>query len=256
MKNKQITNIAIIVTLILTIITGMYILNPTIRPEGVSVSPELTELEQSRVINANGEGRIKAIPDIAYVSVGVVVENEDLGEAQKEATDIMNKTMNELVLAGIEDKDIKTTSYNVSPWYKWNELTRVNSIAGYEVRNTVEVTVRDIDGVGSLLDDVVKAGSNRITGIRFGLEDESKVYNQALSMAVENAKEKAYAMGEPFTITNLKPLVISESGNGPMPIYGMGSFDSKSISAESSTPINPGEMEIVANVTVQFGYTR
>ena len=201
----------------------------------------------------SGEGVVETIPDICYINLGIITEDKSLSKAQEEASIIMGKMMEELKNIGVLDEDIKTINFTVRPKYKWNEITRVNSIIGYEVNNTVEVKVKDIDSTGNLLDEVIKAGGNRVSNIKFGVKDEQLLYNEALELAVEDARGKAMSMTKPFGIVNVKPVKISEVSNRNIPYFAADSINAVNLDKEN-TPINPGKIEIKANVNIEFEY--
>lgn len=219
----------------------------------VEANTGTADTSQVRTITASGEGAIQASPDVAYVSVGVITEGKELAKVQADNTDKMTKVMASLTKLGIKKEEIKTTGYNVSPKYEWNEKTSVSTIVGYTVSNTLEVTVNDITKTGSLLDAAVASGSNTIYGVRFGLKNQTTLYNQALEIAVKDAKAKAAAMGKGLSITNIQPLKITEVSNRNTPVFYEGATASMDV-AKATTPISQGELKVTANVTVEFSF--
>lgn len=210
--------------------------------------------EQIKTITASGEGAIKVTPDVAYVTLGVVTEGKDLKTVQSENAVKMNEVMKSLTDLGINKEDIQTSNYYVSPKYNWDDKTGQSNIVGYTVSNTLEVTVNDIAKSGNLLDKVVASGGNRISGIRFDVKDKTALYNQALEIAVKDAKNKAIAMGKGLGITNIEPLRISEVGSRYVPIYADKNMYTMNDSVAESTPISSGELEVTANVNVEFSF--
>ena len=186
---KKLANVGliIVIALILAISIGM---------NTVLASSEGTT--NQKIISTTGKASIEVVPDIAYVNIGVVAEDKDLAKAEKEVSSKMQETIKELHDLGITEDDIKTLGVSISPKYVWNESTKLNVISEYSVSNTIEVKIRDINQTGNMLSKVVKVGSNRISGLRFDLEDKSEYYNLALENAVRDAKRKAQAMGKPF----------------------------------------------------------
>lgn len=206
-----------------------------------------------KTITASGQGGIKVTPDVAYVNIGVVSENKELTKAQDDNKTKMNAVMKSLTDLGIKKEEIKTTNYYVSPKYDWNQSTGKSVIIGYTVTNTVEVTINDISKAGVILDKVVSTGSNNVSGLRFGLKDETALYNQALELAVKDAKSKAEAMGKGLGITNLEPFKISEISNRYQPMYAQKEMMVMD-SVNSVTPISEGELEVTASVSVDFKF--
>lgn len=204
-------------------------------------------------ISAVGKASIKATPDMAYVNIGVEKQNSEVEKAQSEVTLAMNGIMDALKKLGIKESDIKTMNFNIYPNYKWVEKDQKQVITGYTVSHQLEVTIRNIKDSGKLLDQVVKAGGNSVSGIRFGVSNHEALYNLALESAVKNAKSKAEAMGRGLGISNLKPLQITEQSVYSAP-YMRNEMSNAVADSAAKTEIMPGEMEITAEVFVEFGY--
>ena len=257
--NKQkVTNILLVLSIILfaaSSVSDRKVIEATANEDFVSVRPISAEFMPERMdktIITVGEGIIETVPDVAYVSIGVVSEGGDLSKIQKDNAKKMNKIMDKLKELNVKEKHIKTSSYNIYPNYKWYEDTKESKIVGYRVSNTLTVTVEDINKTDNLLDAVVNSGSNNINGISFGIKDSSKIYNQALELAIKNAKEKALVMGKAVGAVNVEPIKITEVGNS-----GYGYLEKNmSIATDSvSTPISQGTLTVNASVSVEFAFT-
>lgn len=210
-----------------------------------------TDAAEVRTITAYGEGAIEASPDVAYVSVGVITEGKELAKVQAENAEKMTKVTTSLTNLGIKKEEIKTTSYSVNPKYVWDEKTGESSIAGYTVTNVLEVTINDISKTGTILDTVVANGSNSVNSVRFGIKNQTDLYNKALEIAVKDAKAKAEAMGKGLSITNIQPYKITEVSNRNTPVY----YESAAMDlAKSATPISQGQLKVSASVSVEFSF--
>jgi uncharacterized protein len=208
---------------------------------------------QVKTITASGEGVIEAVPNVAYVNLGVVTEGKELAQVQKGNSDKMAKVIASLTKLGIRKEDIKTTNYNVNPKYDYNQNTGVSTIIGYTVSNTLEVTINDITKTGNLLDEVVASGSNSVNSVIFGLKDKTVLYNQALELAVKDAKAKATAMGKGSGISSIQVSKVTEVSNINTPVYFERSAAAMDV-AKQATPISEGELKVTANVTVEFSF--
>lgn len=208
---------------------------------------------QVKTITASGEGVIEAVPDVAYVNLGVVTEGKELAQVQKDNSDKMAKVIASLTKLGIKKEEIKTTNYNVNPKYDYNQNTGASTIIGYTVSNTLEVTINDITKTGNLLDEAVASGSNSVNSVIFGLKDKTALYNQALELAVKDAKAKSTAMGKGLDITSIQVSKVTEVSNINTPVYFERSTAAMDV-AKQSTPISEGELKVTANVTVEFSF--
>lgn len=264
MRNKIMT-VSLAILLICGLVAGITHFIGSAEPAQAAAREE----QSKNAISANGSHAVKVAPDIAYISIGVETFSKDPKEAQKENSEKMDKVYKKLQSLGIEEKDIKTSNYNIHPRYEWNEIEATPQkgvverksnriLIGYEVNNMVTVTIRDLDKVGAVLDATVEAGVNEANSVSFGLSKEKseKQYLEALKKAVTNAKMKAEAMASVYGITLGKPSNIIESGAyAPEAIkFRFTAEMNAGKMQDNATPISPGEMEIRANVNVVYEY--
>ncbi len=203
----------------------------------------------TRSITVTGQGEVSAKPDKAELSVGV----QTTGKTAKEALDLNNGAMMGLFesmdAAGIPEQDIQTSNFNVSPRYaRYNDRETPPDIVGYNVSNTVRITVRDLDGLGQFIDDFVQRGANTLNGIQFGLSDPAAKQNEARVKAIEDARAKAKLYAETAGAQLGQVLVIQETAS-PMPMPMMARM---SMEAADSVPIAPGQQTVTARITITF----
>lgn len=203
------------------------------------------------------EGTATAIPDIVKVSLGI----EESGSSLKTIQDNVNKKsktlVSELKRFGIDEKDIKTTAYNVYPEYNY-ELRPVR-INGYRVSVSYELTLEDFDKVNELLTKATEIGVNSIGSISFELKEETKnkALEEAREKAAEKAKDKAKSLAKVAGISLGKIINISESSNydNIKPMYptreavGLGGDLNLSI---AQPEITPGETEISVSLSISW----
>lgn len=211
------------------------------------------EKATKRTINVSGMASIKVTPDIAYVSLGVITEDKNALTAQKENAKKMSAVIAKIKASGIKSEDIKTVNYYISPKYDYNKETGQSNIVGYTVNNTVQVTVRDLNKTGNIIDIASDEGVNSATGISFGLSDNEKYYNQALEKAVKNAQKKAETMASVYGIKLKMPVTITEN-SGYTPIYTMRESFAKASADFVNTPVEAGNLEVSANVSIVYEY--
>ncbi|MDD2573984.1 MAG: SIMPL domain-containing protein [Bacillota bacterium] len=211
---------------------------------------------KENTISVNGKGIIKVKPDIAYIRVGVETRGTDAKKAQQENARIMDGVTAKLKSLGIGDDDIKTVTYRLYPLERYDEKTKKSYVYEYRVNNMVEVVVRDIDSTGAVIDGVSAVGSNKISSIRFGIEDTDKYYNQALNAAVVTASGKAEAIAKGLGVTLKGAVNVHEvSSGGPLVVRDTVGLAKTMESADmAATPISTGELEISAMVSVEYNY--
>lgn len=141
--------------------------------------------------SVNGSGTVYAKADIATLSVGLKTEvKPSAAEATKENTSKMNEILAVLRDLGIDSKDVKTSSYTLNPSYNWTEKDG-QKLVGYEVYQSVDLKIRDLDKIGDVIAKTTEKGANQVGSIQFTIDDEFELKNEARELAIEKAKEKA-----------------------------------------------------------------
>jgi len=209
------------------------------------------DVAQKNTVTVNGMGEITVAPDMATINIGLKTEDPDAEAAQTANASLMSKIVAALKNEGIADKDIKTAQYNL---YKTSDYVEGKERNEYYVAsNTVNIVVRDIDKVGEIIDIASSNGANSINNIAFSISDDSAFYQEALKLAMANAKGKANAIMGTFGETATVPVTVVEASNGGSIVYNE-SMVRAYASDSSSTPIESGELTISANVTVTYNY--
>lgn len=207
--------------------------------------------EFKRTISVNGLGEVKTKPDIAMITGGVLSDAPTAGEALTKNSTDMTKVMEALKNAGIAETDIQTSNFSVQPQYApyRQEDPQPQKVVGYQVSNQVTVTIRDVNKVGAVLDELVKVGSNNIAGVSFGLADPKPVLNEARKAAIADAKAKADLMASAAGVSITRVLTISESGYSgpPQPMMYR-----QAANLDASVPMAPGQETTSATVSITY----
>ena len=235
----------------------IYVLS-AVRYVGAGIAPGNT-------ISVSGYGEAVAVPDIATFSFSVVSEKPTVAAAQADATTKANAATAYLKNAGIEDKDIQTSDYSVSPMYDYVQKACVNGfcpggeqvLRGYQVRQTTTVKVRDTEKAGEVLGGVGTTGATEVSGLQFTFDDPNQVEDEARQEAIADAKAKADELAKQLGVRIVRVVSFSESGSGvPMPYaYGRGgmevmnqAMDSKAVAPDIST----GQNKVTSSVSVSY----
>lgn len=189
------------------------------------------------------------MPNVAELQVTVRTEGMDATEAQRENAVIMNRVIQSLLALNIARDDIQTSMYNVFPRYDYVEGRR--EFRGYEVTNSISVTVRNIAQVGTVVDTAVKNGATEISQVQFKLDDEVAQYKAALQLAMENAWGKAVAISQSLKLSHLPvPIEVTEESAGGPILFKTVAYTE----ASTQTPIEPGTITTRAEVTVTYQF--
>jgi len=215
--------------------------------------PVIASSQQQVGLWVNGEGKSKATPDVAMLSLGIEAEAKTVARAQQDAAQAMDAVMKALKANGVADKDIQTQRFSIYPVRKWIEDEQREIITGYRVTNVVIAKIRQIDKAGPVIDAVAEAGGNltRIDNIGFTIDNPTPYYNEARAKAVEDAIAKAKQMASSADVKLGKLIYMSES-TPYVPQVMVRDYAMKAEAAAPPTPISPGELEI--QVTVQMVY--
>ena len=204
-------------------------------------------------ITVSGSGEVTVTPDLARVSLGVLVQRESAKGARQAAADSMSKVIARIKALGIADKDIATSSVSLSPVYDYNSNSSAPKIRGYQLQNSVTVTVRDLDKVGDVIDDGVAAGATSVDGISFDVADRAAAESQAREAAVKDAKARADTLAAGLGVHITGVATVAETIQTPIwygPTYGAALTPARD--AATPTPVQPGTTDVTINVTVTF----
>ena len=201
-------------------------------------------------ITVQGMASVAAVPDRATLWIGV----ESQGETARAAL-AANAAEMRRVLAALRDAGatrLQTQSVNLSPRYGDESGASNGGSNGYAVNNGVTLTVKQLARAGAVIDAAVAAGANQISGPTLTHGDTSGLYRRALAAAVEDARAKAQALAAAANVSLGRVTAVVEGGSVPSPLPLAAAKAEDSI---SSTPIEPGENELAATVSVTFSIT-
>jgi hypothetical protein len=200
------------------------------------------------LIVVGGEGIVQAVPDRAWITVGAESRAPSAREAQRRNSELMTPILAKLKAAGIPEDAIRTVGYDLQ--YEWDYVDNRRVGRGYVARNTVEVRVDDIGRVGEVLESAVGTGATTLGGIRFDLKDRAKLEQEALRLAVANARGKAEAVAAGAGQTVDRIVRVEEQGLVSVPPPRPFFREAQLAQADAAPPISAGQMEIRANVAV------
>ena len=205
-----------------------------------------------RIIVAGGAGEASAVPDQAQISAGVVSQAATADAALDANTNAMERVFATLENAGIEERNIRTSNFSVSPQYETFRDNNSNAprIVGYQVSNQLTIVVEDLDELGTTLDALVRSGANQLNGIYFSISDPKPLEERARRAAVQDAIAKAQTLAEAAGVSLGPIMSIQESSNlggPPLPMMAL-----RAESLDSSVPVARGESTIAIEVSVTY----
>lgn len=213
----------------------------------VSNATAATENNASK-LTVQGEGKVTIAPDMATIVLGVETQNASAAGAVRENAGLMSETIDALLAAGIAENDIQTSSFSLTtlPRDEPKAANERPKAPVFLATNQVTVLLNNTTDVGRVLDAAVSAGSNSIQQISFDLREPGPQKDEAMILAIEDAHRKAELAANAANVQLGRVLEITEG-------YGYVAPMAKSVVfAEFSTPIQPGQLEITASVTVIY----
>ncbi|MEK3889348.1 SIMPL domain-containing protein [Bacillus sp. FSL K6-3431] len=210
-----------------------------------------SENSKPNVIRVTGEGIVSIQPNKADVTLGASTEDQSLSQAQESNAITISNIKKALNQIGITNEQIQTVNYSIFPQYDYNDGKQI--FRNYKVEHMLHITVEHIENTGLVVDTAVSNGANTILGISFDTSDYNQYYQQALSLAIINAGQKAETIANTIRVILTKaPISVVENvqdQEGPIPFHTTAFAKS-----EAATPIQPGIIEIISSITAEFVY--
>ncbi|PWH16567.1 MAG: SIMPL domain-containing protein [Anaerolineae bacterium] len=235
---------------LLVLLSGAWLLSACAGGQAYAQTPSASGSEtQPRTLSVTGTGKSYLVPDIAYIYIGVHTENAEASKAVAENTARSQKVTEALKKFNIADKDIQTTNFSIFPQQQFDPQGKVTGVI-YVVDNTVYVALRDLTKIGDLLDAVVNAGANSISGISFDVEDKTAALAEARQAAVADAQKQAAELAKAAGVTLGEITNISTYASTPYPIYdGRGGAG---VAMQAAVPIAPGQTVLQVDVSITY----
>jgi len=206
--------------------------------------------ERTSTLTISGTGNTSAVPDIVDIQLGVDAVSEDPVDAVSENTSKMNAVMEVLDKLGIAASDVQTVYYTMWVEDVYDQEGQMTGEKRYHVTNQVNVRLREIDQIGTLLENATSAGATNIAGITFGVADTTQMEQTALDNAISNAKLKAERIAGDMGVTLGEVINLVEGGfySPPVPYYG----EKAGMGGGAAVPISQGQFSVTAQVQVVF----
>lgn len=213
--------------------------------------------EELPKLTLSGQAILNKPADQMALSIGITILGKDAENVLSENSQKMLRIINALEKNGLTKAEYKTGQFNIQPTYTpypknpppdWKP-----SINGYEVTNTITIKTEKIKQIGTFIDTASQAGANKIDHIQASLKDERIYWEEAIALATKNAIADAKVMAEAANTTLLRLLSISLNDMHVKPPQPLSPMLFKAMANESqTTPIEPGDIEIKANVTLVY----
>lgn len=164
--------------------------------------------EKMKTIVVKGSGETKVVPDTASITFNISTKDKEAAAAQTQNDEIVKALTDMLLEAGVAKSDIKTRNISMYEQYDYSKNEPV--LTGYEASNHVQVTVRKVAELGSLITGAISVGVTSYDNLNFAAADTAAGYDKALALAVEDAARKAEAIAAAAGKTLVNIVTIEE----------------------------------------------
>ncbi|HEV2123841.1 MAG TPA: SIMPL domain-containing protein [Chloroflexota bacterium] len=211
-------------------------------------------------ITVVGTGEVQRAPDQARITLGVQAQAQTARQALNQVSTAANDVIAALRQLGIQDRQIQTTSVDLHPIHESPRPPRPGQvmeepqgpppIVGYRANNQVRVTVNNLGQLGAVIDSAISAGANVVSGIQFTLENDASARQEALRMAVQEARSEAEVLATALglRITGIQSVIedVGFSPPGPGPVFAM------EARGGAAPPVQAGELTVRKRVQIVF----
>lgn len=205
----------------------------------------------------SGSASNQTKPDKVTVSLGVETTNSTAQVALASNSDLMNKVLNALKAAGVQENETSTSTFSITPNYNYSADTNEGRLIGFTVSNSIQIQSGNIENVSKWIDTAVTSGANNVNSIYFSLSESkmTEIKNSLLKDAIDNAKAKAdiAASAAGLKVIGVKSISVGQPviAPPPIPLYRAEALDGAGVAAPS-TPIISGQQEVSATVDVIY----
>lgn len=215
----------------------------------------LAAAAEPNTIAVSGMAEQEVAPDMAYIDFGINVRADDAETARTQEAQIASQIRRALLGLAITDNDLQNTSYYLYQEYK-GDRNGVRTADKYVLDSSIKVTVKDLDKLSQVIDNVVEAGATNISNITYALSTQNIIQRQLLATAVKNARDKAAVVANAGsrTLGNMLSADINSFDGGTIVAYGANKLRSTTNLAEDgvATKLSPGKIKLNARVQVVF----
>ena len=226
---------------------------------GQAQTSTVTIPADSATIEVEGTEQISLTPDMASVNIGVVSDGTTIEEVTKKNSDAVDKIIDHLKSLEYADDSISTSNIGLYPQYDYSN--NVSTLVGYRMNTSIVVEDIKIDGLSDVLNGSLGNGANSINSINYYSSGFDTAYEEALTKAIDSAREKANAIAE-STGKKVKDVqsIVEHSPNTSARYsdtsnyleYGDAAAGVSLKTSSMDIAVQPGTVDAEASVTVVF----
>lgn len=244
-KDKFLIGTLIVFLAVLTISTAVSVQNKI--KEGRYIGQEI---ETKNTITVSDQAEVYAQPDLALAIFSVKTEKKTVTQAMTENTEKMNEIIDFIKETGVEEKDLKTTTFNIYPRYDYVRGIRI--LVGYEVTQSLQTKIRNLEKIGQIIQGATDAGANQVGDLQFTIDQPDEFKKQAREEAIKKAKDRAEEIADQLGINLVRITNFSESGQLPRYDYALKETTGLGGGAVPQIEIGENKIEVTVSITYEI----
>ena len=202
-------------------------------------------------LDVNATGEVTRVPDVAIISAGVVSRAATATAALQDSANRMSQVLAALKRAGVEQRDIQTSTVSLNPEYRYPE-NQSPQLTGYSANNQLTIRFRDIRNSGKILDALVAEGANQINGPNLTIDKPEAALDEARANAIAAGRARAELYARSLGLRVARVVAVSESGGYAVPPPAPPPPPMMARMEAASTSIQPGEQKLQVSVSMTF----
>ncbi len=208
--------------------------------------------DADRLIRVGGEAVVLVAPDHATITATAEGRDADSKTALRQANERMERVIAAVRALGISDDDISTEAVRTHRERDFRPDADRDEPGDWVATIALRIELDDLDLVGGVLAAVSDAGAQQVSGPNYSVRDPDAAYEQALTKAMDQAREKADAIAKTSGTSVDAVHAVQEAERG-MPAIARATMASADAAGSAEIAVNPGETEQVrASVTVSY----
>jgi uncharacterized protein len=212
-------------------------------------SAQIQEQKPIPQISVAGEGKVKAVPDQAFISISVDTKGNKAADVKKQNDETVERVIQAIRKHNLPKEDVQTRRISLNPVYDWEKKKY-----SYNATQTIEILLKDLNKYDALMENLIDAGINRISNVEFRSSKIEQYKTEARKQAMLEAKKKADDYVSVVGQKVGKALNISDNTQVyyPQPMYEMKTMAMDAGNAAPRETLAIGEITVTANVSATF----
>jgi uncharacterized protein YggE len=234
-------------------VLGLALAPAALSAQAVPPNGSAASANAPRIVTSATE-EVEIAPDRAVITFSVETRGRTAASAGTENARIQAAVLDTLRRIGIASAQLKTQGVSINPEYEYPREGGRPTVVGYQAQNSIQVEVRQISLIGTVIDAGLSRGATNVGGLRFFASSTEAATREAMRQAVVRARADADAIAEAAggRIGGVIDIVASPNNySPPQPMLAM-SMAARSAERDVQTPIETGVLKVVVSVEARF----